>query len=66
MWFAGLFSKDLNKNSLLEITNNMSKHCFIGADDCGNWIDENLGLSISHQRLSILVIKFWKAANDKS
>jgi len=53
--FAGLFSKDLNKNALLEITNNMSKALFHrGPDDCGNWIDENLGLSISHQRLSIL------------
>ena len=53
--FAGVVSKDFPRETLLKIAENMAKSLVHrGPDDYGNWTDENLGLSISHQRLSIL------------
>ena len=53
--FAGVFSRDLSREILYEIADKMSDSLVHrGPDDRGNWTDYNLGLSISHQRLSIL------------
>ena len=53
--FAGVFSRDLSREILYEIVDKMSDSLnHRGPDDRGNWTDYNLGLSISHQRLSIL------------
>ena len=55
--FAGVFSRDLSREILYEIVDKMSDSLtHRGPDDRGNWTDYNLGLSISHQRLSILDI----------
>jgi len=53
--FAGVFSRDLPRGILYQIADKMSDSLsHRGPDDRGNWTDYNLGLSISHQRLSIL------------
>ncbi len=53
--FTGLINKDFDGDYLAEIARRMSKLiAHRGPDGYGNWTDGYLGISLSHQRLSII------------